>query len=105
MNEKTKRVSFDSNVKILHMRTWTFAFQQARKGEWARFAADRYRFELRKKHLESLLAKTKFFSNAAKYRFEMRKKRMESMLAKINFFSRYKMQKPILFTRSSLFIE
>lgn len=62
MNEKIKKVSFDPHVKILHMRVWTFAFQEARKSDWMRFAADRYRFELRKNQMESMLAKINFFS-------------------------------------------
>lgn len=62
MNEKIKKVSFDLNVKILHMRVWTFAFQEARKSDWMRFAADRYRFELRKNQMEAMLAKIKNFS-------------------------------------------
>lgn len=62
MNKKIKKVSFDPNVKILHMHKWTFAYQEARKSDWMRFAADRYRFDLRKKEMETMLAKIKFFS-------------------------------------------
>lgn len=62
MNEKIKKVSFDPNVKILHMHVWTFAFQKARKSDWMKIAADRYRFELRKKQMEAMLAKINFFS-------------------------------------------
>lgn len=54
-----KKVSFDPNVKILHLHAWAFAYQEARKSDWMRFAADRYRFELRKKQMESMLAKIK----------------------------------------------
>lgn len=57
-----KKVSFDPNVKILHLHVWAFAYQEARKGDWMRFAADRYRFELRKNQMESMLTKINFFS-------------------------------------------
>lgn len=61
-NKKMKRVSFDSNIKIQHMHVWAFAYQEARKSEWMRFAADRYRFELRKHIIEAMLTKIRFFS-------------------------------------------
>lgn len=57
-----KSVSFDSNVKILNMRVWSFAYREARKSNWLQFAADRYRFDLRKQRLEAELAKIGFFS-------------------------------------------
>lgn len=57
-----KRVSFDSNVKILNMHVWAFAYQEARKSDWMRNEADRYRFNLRKLRLEAMLAKIGFFS-------------------------------------------
>lgn len=62
MNEKIKRVSFNPNVKILHMHVWMLAYRESRKSDWMKFAADRYRFELRKKQMESMLAKINFFS-------------------------------------------
>lgn len=46
--EEMKRVSFDSNVKIL-------------KNEWKRITADRHRFELRKQKIEEWLWKIVFF--------------------------------------------
>lgn len=58
---KKKTVSFDSNVKILKIHVWAFAYHQARKSEWMRFAADSYRFELRKKRMKAMLAKIGFF--------------------------------------------
>lgn len=57
-----KRVRFNSNVEILNMHVWVFAYNEARKSEWMRIAADRYRFELRKKKMEALLAKIGYFS-------------------------------------------
>lgn len=57
-----KRVSFDSNVRILNMNVWAFAYREARKSEWKQIAADRYRFELRKQRLEAMLATIGFFS-------------------------------------------
>lgn len=56
-----KSVSFDPNVKIRHMHVWTFAYREARKSDWSRIAADRYRFELRKEKLEAVLTKIDFF--------------------------------------------
>lgn len=58
---KKKKVCFDLNVKILNMHVWVFAYQQARKSDWMRNAADRYRFELRKEKMEVMLAKIGFF--------------------------------------------
>lgn len=57
-----KRVTFDPLVRIQNTHVWAFAYQSARESEWMRFAADRYRFELRKQKLESLLAEIGFFS-------------------------------------------
>lgn len=57
-----KKVSFDPVVKILHMHVWTFAYREARKGEWERNAADRCRFKRRIKEFEPLFAKIRFFS-------------------------------------------
>ena len=57
-----KKVSFDSKVITLNMYVWSFAYHEARKSEWLRIAGDRYRFELRKKSMEAMLAKIRFFS-------------------------------------------
>lgn len=66
MKEKNKKegksVCFDLNVKTLHMHVWTLAYHEARKSDWNRINADRYRFELRKEKLEALLNKIGFFS-------------------------------------------
>lgn len=62
MNKK-KSVSFDYNIKILHMHVWTFAYREARKScDWMRVAADRYRFKLRINKMEAMLTKINFFS-------------------------------------------
>lgn len=62
-NKKIKKqVNFDSNVKILNMYVWRFAYQEARKSNWMRIAADRYRFELRKQKIELMLRKIGFFT-------------------------------------------
>lgn len=57
-----KNVCFDPNVRVLKMCVWTFAYREARKSEWMRIAADRYRFELRKQRIEAMLCKIGFFS-------------------------------------------
>lgn len=57
-----KIVRFDSNVKILHMHVWLFAYREARTSDCAKIAADRYRFGLRKEKMEAMLAKINFFS-------------------------------------------
>lgn len=59
--KEKKKVSFDSNVKILNMYAWKFAYQQARKSNWLFFAADNERFERRKRELETKLAEIGFF--------------------------------------------
>lgn len=56
------RLSFDPNVKILHMHVWSFAYQEARKSNWIRNAADRFRFELKMQRMETMLAKIGFLS-------------------------------------------
>lgn len=60
--KKTKRVSFDSNVKIHNLHVWTFAYREARKNDLVRINADRYRFNLRKQKFEEMLVKIAFFS-------------------------------------------
>lgn len=59
--KEMKRVRFDPNDKILHMHVWSFAYHEARKGDWLRIAADNYRFELRKRQVEKILCKINFF--------------------------------------------
>lgn len=60
--KKMKSVSFDPNVKTLHMHVWTFSYREARKScDWARIAADRYRFEIRKEKTEAMLTEIGFF--------------------------------------------
>lgn len=61
-----KKVSFDSNIKVLNMYAWKFAYHEARKSNWMSIAADRYRFELRKQKLEAMLTKISFFSTNLK---------------------------------------
>lgn len=62
MEKKSKCVTFDPNVKIYHMHTWSFAYHEARKScDWARIAADRYRFQLRKEKIQAMLDKIGFF--------------------------------------------
>lgn len=56
-----KKVSFDSKINTLNMCVWQFAYHEARKSEWMRIAADRYRFELRKRSIEAMLNKIGFF--------------------------------------------
>lgn len=60
--KELKKVRFDSNVKVLNMHVWSFAYHEARKNDWKRNAADRYRFDLRRKRFEAMLAKIGFFS-------------------------------------------
>lgn len=61
--KKNKSVEFDPNIKIFYMHVWKFAYREARKSNWMSVAADRYRFELRKVKMESMLTKINFFSN------------------------------------------
>lgn len=61
MNTK-KKVRFNPDVQILKMYVWSFAYHEARKNNWMQIAADRYRFELRVKRIEDMLAKIGFFS-------------------------------------------
>lgn len=56
-----KKVCFDPNIEILHIHVWSYAYHNARKSNWKSIAADRYRFELRKKRLQTLLDKINFF--------------------------------------------
>lgn len=57
-----KKVSFNlNNNSILNMRVWAFAYRKARKSDWMRITADRYRFELRKQRLEAMLIEIGFF--------------------------------------------
>lgn len=60
--DREKRVIFDSTVKVHIMHVWAYAYQDARKSNWMKFAADRYRFDLRKQRLEAEFVKIKFFS-------------------------------------------
>lgn len=61
--KKKKKVNFNlSENKIHNMYVWLFAYQAARSSDMARIAADKFRFNLRKKRLEELLIKIGFFS-------------------------------------------
>lgn len=51
-----KKVSFNLNPKVHVMHTWDFAYRQARKGTWERFALDRCRFANRVRALEPVLS-------------------------------------------------
>lgn len=42
-----KKVRFDPNPKVHVMRTWSYAYRSARKGEWESIARDRVRFQNR----------------------------------------------------------
>lgn len=46
-NPSGKSVHFDTNVKILEMRVWVYAYHDARVSEWQRVAVDRLRFQNR----------------------------------------------------------
>lgn len=45
--EIPKRVKFNLNPSVQFMYTWTFAYKQARKGDWEMLARDRCRFQRR----------------------------------------------------------
>lgn len=47
------------------MHAWTFAYRRARESEWMRYAADRYRFELRKQQMEAMLTEIGFFASSS----------------------------------------
>lgn len=60
---KKKTVSFNlNNNKVHNMYVWSFAYQDARKSDWLRNAADRYRFKLGKESFQIMLTKINFFS-------------------------------------------
>lgn len=43
-------------MPVVHvLRTWSFAYQQARKGEWEQIGRDRVRFHERVKRMEPIL--------------------------------------------------
>lgn len=42
-----KRVTFKEDVQVHLLITWTFAYQEARKGIWEQHARDRDRFKLK----------------------------------------------------------
>ncbi|KAG4072182.1 hypothetical protein HA402_014411 [Bradysia odoriphaga] len=50
-----KKVRFNLKPVVHVLRTWSFAYQQARKGEWEQYGRDRVRFCDRIKRLESTL--------------------------------------------------
>lgn len=61
-NDK-KRVNFNlQKNKIQFMHVWAFAYREARKSEWVRIAADRFRFQLRIKKFGDMLNEIEFFS-------------------------------------------
>lgn len=62
MEHKGKKVKFDSEVKILYMHVWSYAYHKARKSNWMQIAADRYRFNMRRERVEALLTEIRFFS-------------------------------------------
>lgn len=47
MDVTEKAVKFNLLPKIYHMRVWSFAYEQARKGQWEQFVRDRDRFKRR----------------------------------------------------------
>lgn len=46
---------FDLKPVVHVLRTWTYAYQQARKGEWEQIGRDRARFQERVKRMEPIL--------------------------------------------------
>lgn len=47
-NNSEKKVRFDDSRNKIHtLRTWSYAYRQARKGLWEREAIDRIRFQHR----------------------------------------------------------
>lgn len=50
-----RKVKFNLNPKIHVMRTWDFAYRQARKGDWEMAARDRERFKKRIQETENIL--------------------------------------------------
>lgn len=53
-----KKVQFNLKPVVHTMRTWDFAYRQARKGEWEMAARDRERFKKRIKETEAILCPT-----------------------------------------------
>lgn len=47
LNNKTKKVHFNTNNEIQVMHVWNYAYRAARKGHWQQYACDRSRFQRR----------------------------------------------------------
>lgn len=46
-NKSSRKVMFDSNIKVLNMCVWKFAYAEARKSNFQQIAADHCRFQNR----------------------------------------------------------
>lgn len=49
-------MTFNSNVQVVKMCTWNYAYWDARKGNWFQLACDRDRFEKRIKKIEEKIS-------------------------------------------------
>lgn len=50
------KVTFDTNVRVLNMCVWSFAYRAARIGKWREEYLDRKRFEKRIQDIEKILS-------------------------------------------------
>ena len=55
METTRKKVTFNPDVKIHHMRVWVHAYRQSRKSNWEQQVVDSFRFKQRIKTTELLL--------------------------------------------------
>lgn len=55
-NEKKTHVKFNMLPKIYYLHVWSFAYHEARIGNWSQIALDRHRFELRIKRSATFIS-------------------------------------------------
>ena len=53
--DHAKKVTFNEEIQVFHLRVWKFAYREARKSIWINESIDRMRFERRIKIMEDLL--------------------------------------------------
>lgn len=55
-NEMKANVKFNMSPEIHHLHVWSFAYREARIGNWSQIALDRHRFELRIKQSATFIS-------------------------------------------------
>jgi hypothetical protein len=56
MHSSSKKVSFDEKLQINILRTWDYAYRDARKSNWMQLGRDRARFQRRIHQCEEILS-------------------------------------------------